>query len=281
MVARAPQKKLIFTDLDGTLLDHSTYSHYAAQPALDRLADAGVPCLINSSKTADEVIPLHRHLGLDAPVAVENGSAIGIPPQSAGGWTGSTQRDEASGWHWAVLGRPRLEILHILSELRCTSKARFRGFSELGLKQIEALTGLSREAAFLAARRNFSEPLLWEDSPEALQRFSAMAADRGLHAIQGGRFVQVIGAGVDKGRALKWCAASYAVESVQTVALGDAPNDGAMLAAADIAVWVRSPVHPAGPEQGRHHTLHTKAVGPSGWAEAIHKILDQQETAHG
>lgn len=34
---------LVFTDLDGTLLDHDTYSWEAARPALDRLKRQQVP----------------------------------------------------------------------------------------------------------------------------------------------------------------------------------------------------------------------------------------------
>ena len=34
---------VLFTDLDGTLLDRDTYSWEAARPALDRLIQKGIP----------------------------------------------------------------------------------------------------------------------------------------------------------------------------------------------------------------------------------------------
>lgn len=281
MLEQRALRQLIFTDLDGTLLDHDSYRYDAATPALQRLADQNTPCVINSSKTAREVLPLHRRLGLDAPVIVENGSAVGFPPGSLQWFTEGLALDAASGWHWATLGCRRQEMLPALRNLRQVTGAHFRGFHELSIEQIATVTGLSTEAATLASHRDFSEPLLWEDSPEALQHFSALAAEHGLHAVRGGRFVQVIGVGVDKARALNWCVDSHPAKPVQTIALGDAPNDGAMLAAADIAVWVRSPAHPPGPEKGQLQTLHTQAFGPAGWAEAIHQILDQHEAAHG
>lgn len=278
---QARRPLLVFSDLDGSLLDHHSYSHAAAQSALDRLSALGIPCVFNTSKTADEVLPLHRALGLDSPIIVENGSAIGYAPGRSTWQVRGDTRDHGSGWHWQSLAPRRFDILPALSRLRHQHGLSFRGFSELGQQQIAELTGLPLDAAARAARRNYSEPLLWEDSSEAFLHFVELAAERGLHAVRGGRFVQVIGAGVDKGRALKWCAATYSVTPISTIALGDAPNDGAMLAAADIAVWVRSPVHTPGPEQGRLQTLHTTATGPAGWAEAIHQILDQTEATHG
>ena len=46
---------LVFTDLDGTLLDHDSYSFEPARPALARLRSAGVPVIPTTSKTLAEV----------------------------------------------------------------------------------------------------------------------------------------------------------------------------------------------------------------------------------
>ena len=46
---------LVFTDLDGTLLDHHDYSYDAALPTLRRLKKANIPLIFNTSKTAAEV----------------------------------------------------------------------------------------------------------------------------------------------------------------------------------------------------------------------------------
>ena len=44
---------LVFTDLDGTLLDHHSYSHAAALPGLERLRGLEVPVIPVTSKTRD------------------------------------------------------------------------------------------------------------------------------------------------------------------------------------------------------------------------------------
>ena len=45
------QNLIVFTDLDGTLLDHATYSHAEATPALERLRERAIPLVLASSKT--------------------------------------------------------------------------------------------------------------------------------------------------------------------------------------------------------------------------------------
>ena len=64
---------------------------------------------------------------------------------------------------------------------------------------------------------------------------------------------------------------------VQTVALGDSPNDESMLANADIAVIIESAhaqvMQPAGPQQ----VIRTIARGPRGWQEAMDTLLATPE----
>jgi predicted mannosyl-3-phosphoglycerate phosphatase (HAD superfamily) len=52
--------KLIFTDLDGSLLDHHTYSFAPAANYLDRLETQGIPVIPITSKTRAEVLVLRR-----------------------------------------------------------------------------------------------------------------------------------------------------------------------------------------------------------------------------
>ncbi|SQI39636.1 Putative mannosyl-3-phosphoglycerate phosphatase [Serratia plymuthica] len=73
---------LIFTDLDGSLLDHHSYCWQAAQPWLEQLAHTQTPLIIATSKTAAEVAPLQQQLGLSHwPFIAENGAQIVFPAQ--------------------------------------------------------------------------------------------------------------------------------------------------------------------------------------------------------
>ena len=70
---------IIFTDLDGTLLDHYSYSFEAAIPMLGKLEDLGIPVIPITSKTFAEVSRLRDQLNNRHPFIVENGAAIAIP----------------------------------------------------------------------------------------------------------------------------------------------------------------------------------------------------------
>jgi predicted mannosyl-3-phosphoglycerate phosphatase (HAD superfamily) len=62
---------VIFTDLDGTLLDHDTYAWGAAEPGVHFLNDHGVPLVLVTSKTRAEVEHWRRVLRNDHPFAIE------------------------------------------------------------------------------------------------------------------------------------------------------------------------------------------------------------------
>ena len=70
---------IVFTDLDGTLLDHNNYRWEAARPALEQLRARRMPVVLCTSKTRAEVLPLWEELGLRDPFVVENGGAVYIP----------------------------------------------------------------------------------------------------------------------------------------------------------------------------------------------------------
>ncbi|HQO03860.1 MAG TPA: HAD hydrolase family protein [Spirochaetota bacterium] len=65
--------KLLFSDLDGTILDFHTYSCEKSLPGISLCREHGIPLILVSSKTFDEMADIHCRLGLDAPFVFENG----------------------------------------------------------------------------------------------------------------------------------------------------------------------------------------------------------------
>jgi mannosyl-3-phosphoglycerate phosphatase len=186
---------IIFTDLDGSLLNHGDYSHAEAMPALARVKSSGIPLVMTTSKTRREVELLQREMGLREPFIVENGGGIFFP---AGYGELSLAEYEARGdYRVVVLGTAYARIRNFLERVRPQFGA--RGFGDMTPAEISELTGLSLEQSALAAEREFTEPFLLEQ-PEDLERFTDAAAREGLQVTRGGRFLHLIGRGQDKGR---------------------------------------------------------------------------------
>ena len=73
------KKLIIFTDLDGTLLDHKTYAATKARQALLCLKKNNIPLIICTSKTRPEIEFYRQKLRISHPFIAENGGAIFIP----------------------------------------------------------------------------------------------------------------------------------------------------------------------------------------------------------
>jgi len=247
---------IVVSDLDGTLLDHHSYQFDDTQPALALLADKHIPLILNSSKTAAEIIEIRGALGNNEPFIAENGGGIFLP--------------KGSGFMCVTLGRPREEFLPIISSLRHQMALSFTGFCEMSIQQLMDCTGLSEQACLLARQRDFTEPLLWQDSEEALHLFTGALAQQDLQAIHGGRFVHISGL-TDKGKSIDWIRGYFQRQhnrDVEVIALGDSDNDIPMLAQADHPFIVRSPAH-SPPTMPGHRALISEHMGPKGWNDCI------------
>lgn len=274
------RRYLVFTDLDGTLLDHETYDHRAASAALAELARRHIPVIPNTSKTINEVLVWRERLALDGPFIVENGSAA-LLPLGHPDWhlAGSASGADEHGFRVVIFGATVATIRAQLLTLEVSQRYDCDAFSQLSVAAIADVTGLDITTATQARARRFSEPLLWRDNDAALERLAGELAGVGLRVTRGGRFVHVIG-DTDKGVALARTVGLYApqgADGITTIALGDSPNDAQMLNAADIAVVVHNP-HARAWSLARESSLYTKAVGPRGWQEAFDELFRSRIT---
>jgi mannosyl-3-phosphoglycerate phosphatase len=248
---------LVFTDLDGTLIDHKTYAWEPARPALEQLARIGAGVVMASSKTAAEIGPLRVETGLDVwPAIVENGAGI-LPAYHSE--TGTTAQYS--------------DLRDIIDCMPTNLRAQFSGFGDMSTADIMHVTGLSCEAAQLAKARDFSEPGIWHGTETDKGAFLAALAEHGVTGRKGGRFL-TLSFGHDKAHRMKSIIAELAPR--KTVALGDAPNDVEMLQAADYGIIVSNPNGPQLPKQDgetQGRITRTKDAGPTGWNAAILDLL--------
>lgn len=257
------RKLVVFTDLDGTLLDHDTYRWDQAQPALDRLRAADVPVVLASSKTAPEIEILQKQMDLiGLPAIVENGAGlIGLPA------TGITRTYDA--------------LRNALDQLPVTLRKDFRGFGDMSIAELATQTGLSVESAKLAKARGYSEPGVWSGGDVQLRHFLAALSEKSITAQRGGRFL-TLSFGQTKADGMDSVISAFRPE--MTLALGDAPNDIAMLEKADFGVIVANPHRPSLPPlpgEKEGSITRTRGAGPVGWNAVVNAFLDTLPLAEG
>jgi len=263
---------LVVSDLDGTLLDHTTYAFDAARPALDRLRDARVPLVLCTSKTRAEVEPIRTALDNAHPFIVENGGGVCVP---IGYFPFEIEGAERRGDCVVVpLGAPYTELTRALARASRATGVGVRGFADMTDDEVAVETGLTVQEARLARQREFDEPFVVLEPARAPELLAAIERE-GKRWTTGGRFHHITGAN-DKAAAVRLLVALYRRQlgDVRTVGLGDAPNDAAFLNAVDVPVLIASPhvdrLRALVPG-GRVTTLE----GPAGWTAAVSAVLDE------
>lgn len=266
---------LIFTDMDGSLLDHHNYHFDEAVPTLNALETHQVPVIPVTSKTQAEVELLRDSLHNNHPFIVENGAAVFIPVAYFSRQPAGTI--EKDGYWVKEFVEPRSRWQALIDQIRPRYSDQFKTFADAGIDGIIAMTGLNVHAAARAARRQYGEPVSWQGNGNLKHQFIDELTAAGAHILEGGRFLHVSG-DCDKGRALRWLEQVYQQASPEvqmlSLAIGDSQNDRAMLEQADHGLLIRSPVHPL-PEVCRSSNLTVSThTGPKGWAEGVNLILD-------
>ena len=264
---------LIVTDMDGTLLNHHDYSYRAVLPMMRELEQAGIPVVLNTSKTLAELLSWIEHLGNRHPFIVENGSAIYIPEdyEPFMAQLESESGIERQGAYRVITTGAPIELLRVFKRAWNPDAL---DLTECSLETAMVITGLGEREAREAQDRQYSLPLQFADSRQEKEYVQA-AMQAGFGILRGGRFLHHMGA-TDKGQSMLRLKRLY--ERVYdcpcwTIALGDSPNDQAMLEAADVAVVVASPSSERlNPQHSK--LLRTQQSAPDGWVEGVAKALE-------
>jgi mannosyl-3-phosphoglycerate phosphatase len=263
---------VVFTDLDGTLLDHASYSWAPARAALARLDRLEIPLVIASSKTRPEIEAWRLRLNNHAPFISENGGALYVPPGAtpvpiAGG-------RPAFGYLRAEFGAPYARLREALGLVSRELAVPLRGFGDMSDAEITRCTGLTGEELQRARLREYDEPFLparalTDDEESELE---ARATALGLRVTRGGRLRHLIGPS-SKGAAARRLLEAYSAggRKILSIALGDGANDLELLRVVDLPVVVARPdgTHTPALRQALPGARFTTGVGPAGFREAI------------
>lgn len=275
---------IVFTDLDGTLLDYDGYTWDAAADAVHALLVRGAAIVFCSSKTRAEQEFYQAELDVHDPMIVENGSAIVVQRGYFPGVLATVEagRLRAGDDHEEiVLGYPRALVDERLREIRQARGLDVRGYCDMTIEEICQRTGLSEAQARRAREREFSETVEVGGGPDAWLTFLEALEEWDLRGFGNGPTGTVVGSWADKGRAVRLLSGLYRRAATRlgagyglppTVGIGDAASDASMLAEVDHAFLVEragggwAGVVVDGLER-------VEGVGPEGWARAVERIL--------
>jgi len=275
-MGKADSNIIVVTDLDGSLLDHFSYSWEPAVPAINLLKRRRIPLIFCTSKTRAELVYLQDRMGIDSPFISETGGAIWFRPEVV-----KTQPPGArslAGMYAFVLGRSYRELRSALVGYREKHDLDMTGFGDLEADRVAELCNVPLDVAELVLQRDFDEPFFFNTPPPPgiLEKMHRDFARQQMRIIQGGRFYHLVGQS-DKGRGIKrlreWYQESLE-QPVTIIGLGDSPNDIALFEASDIPVLIKrhdGKYHPLVREKSK--TRLAGEIGPVGWNRAILKLL--------
>ena len=271
---------IVYTDLDGSLLDSTTYSYTAAIPALTALREQGIPLILVSSKTRAEMEPLRQHLDHRDPFIVENGGAVYIPH---GLFDFPLERMRTRAPYQVIeLGLPYHMLRDVLKQIEDAVETPLQGFGDLSVEAIMQATGLPHADAVLAKQREYDEPYLLQGPQAVVEEVCRQIVIRGLRWTKGGRLFHLMG-GNDKGEAASVLLRCYHrqqrmrghVERIETVGIGDSINDAPLLAIVDYPILVQKPDGSYDPDIHLSGVIRAPGIGPVGWNEAVLDLLAQ------
>lgn len=267
-------QKVIFTDLDGTLIDFVDYSFEGSREAVEKVKQEEIPIVFCSSKTKAEQQYYVDKLEIKDPFITENGSAIVIPK----GYFQFAYHidDEDDQFHYIILGQPRHRILEVISDMKRKLGIEATGYNDLTLPEIKEIIKLSTAFSKRAANREYSETILKHNATE--QQFDEMQeylSDKGLLLQSGGKFHTVIGDSADKGKAVIKLINLYQEQyegDVISFGIGDSANDVPLLQSVDAGFQVQKPGEEWS-DLGIEGIEKIAGVGPEGWTLAAEVIL--------
>jgi len=228
-------KTIIFTDLDGTLLDDE-YSFANIQTTISRLLSLDVQIVFCSSKTRSEIEFYRKKLEITDPFISENGAAIFIPREHFK--IGHSYSLRTSQYDIVKLGIPYAVVKRKIWKIRKVCKCKIAGFGDMTIEEIAKDAKLTLELAKLAKQREYTEPFQIREG--CIEDFLRALRKEGLDCTRGGKYWHIVG-NHNKGKAVSILKGFFSEEysELKTFGLGDQLNDLEMLKVVDNAVFIK------------------------------------------
>ena len=272
-------QKIIFTDIDGTILDNT--GEYGETPKLiSSLIKNNIPVILCSAKTLAEQNRVRKQIGLTDPFIVENGGAIVIEKEYFD--LSQIMKDypvkEHDGNYIIELGKPATKIREILNDIRKNFNISFKGVADISIHELSNIAKLSTESAKEMAHREYGETILQIEKRD-LDRLTRIARERNLSLIHGGRFFDVT-MGNDKGKAVEILVDLFKKKydyNVTFFGVGDSENDASMLELMDHPLLVQK-YDGSWSNIRVNRIIKVPGIGPKGWALAYNDIFTKDHS---
>ncbi len=268
------KKLVIFTDLDGTLLDYSAYSFEPALQGLKLIREKNIPLVFCSSKTKKEIEYYRGKIKNNHPFITENGGGIFIPKGYFDSGLEKLEFKITDEDDYLVirLGAKYADLRKTIKEL---VKEGFdvKGFGDMTPKELADLTNMSEKEAEMAKVRDFDEPFIYKGPSHKLPKLLESINKKGFKFTQG-KFYHILGSS-NKGMAVSLLIKLYKIKygEISTIAIGDSPNDIPMLQMVDHPVVVQKFDGSYDSRINVPNLLKADGIGPVGWNQTINQLI--------
>lgn len=264
-------KKVVFTDLDGTLLHPLTSSYSQALDAIRLLQEKDIPIIFCSAKTRGEQQVYMEELGIKDPFIVENGGAIFIPKNY---FRFPFAYDKVTQDYLVIeLGAPYQEIRQRLKRANEETDGHIVGFGDMDVEEVARETALNLKSAELARQREYSEMVRIEGDRKIVELVLKEIKKAGLNYTPAGKLYEVM-EGNDNGKAVQILIALYKLNFAEawTAGIGNDEDDSPMLSAVDLPILVQG--HDNRWKKPKVKDIYrARGVGPEGWDIAVKELV--------
>ena len=282
--------KLIVSDVDGTLLGHTGDCHQRTKQAIQRAVCDGLLVTLGTGRGYGTARPLHKRLGMNAPLITLNGAVIRDPFFI---FQSHVVADEAVMESGQFAKETGLCVYYFINEqiyAHIFYRTLLQDFLEsMGAAQDEldyfhwideeealmkALLGRTNKIVFISAGGSVSEQMEnLKTGQETLEnRFHSGVADWNVDITSSYyNNMELMPRGVNKGTGVAELAAALGIEAHEVMCVGDNENDVDMFAFAGES-FAMANASEAVKAKAKHVTL---SVDEGGVGAAIEMVLDQ------
>ncbi len=262
------QKKqiIIFTDLDGSLLDKDTFRFDEIENYFKELLLKEIKIIPNSSKTEAELLDFNKLYNLNISFIAENGSSIhGL------NLIHSNLPEKVS------LSRSTDQIYQIFNEnIPSHLRDKISFILKLNSKKQQEIFGLPLDKIGLALKRKHSLPILFNGNEIGKNEFIKIMNNAGLTVQTGGRIMSICD-NVNKSKAMTKTLELIKNEvddEIITIGVGDNQNDIDMLRQSNYACLVKNDNFDSS-LINIDNLIKSTEPSPLGWADVIKTAIQK------